>query len=50
MSIPAQMVDDVKIGVSNQIEIKEVGRSGGVIMTNEDVVDGILKAINEEGK
>lgn len=50
MSIPAQMVDDVKIGVSNQIEIKEVGRSGGVIMTNEDVVDGIMKVINGEGK
>ncbi len=38
MSIPAQMVDDVRLGVLRRAEISTFGRSGGVIIGVDEIV------------
>lgn len=45
MSIPAQMVDDVRLGVSNRIPVYTTGRSGGVMITNEEIERAVLEII-----
>lgn len=50
MAIPAQMVDDVKIGVQGKAPISSFGRSGGVILTLEEVVDEVRKIVKNGGK
>ena len=45
LSIPAQMVDDVRLGVSNQIPVYTTGRSGGVMITNEEIERAVLEII-----
>lgn len=44
MSIPAQMIDDVRLAVSNRIPVTHVGRSGGMILT-EDEIERRIKEI-----
>lgn len=46
MSIPAQMMDDVKLAVSNKIPVTHIGRSGGMILTNEEMEREILKTVD----
>lgn len=48
MSIPAQMIDDICLGVSNGIKVVASGRSGGVIITNEDIVDAMKQMLDKE--
>jgi 2-oxoglutarate ferredoxin oxidoreductase subunit alpha len=45
MSIPAQMLDDVKLAVSNRIRVETCCCSGGIMLTNEDVSDALKKLI-----
>lgn len=47
MSIPAQMVDDVKLGVLGRAPVSAFGRSGGVIIGVEEIVEAVKKL--EEG-
>lgn len=42
MSIPAQMIDDVKLGVKGAIPIETVLTSGGIIISGKDVVNKVL--------
>ena len=37
LSIPAQMADDVRLAVSNRIPVSTTGRSGGVMITYEEI-------------
>ena len=45
MSIPAQIVEDVKIGLEGRIPFSCYGRSAGMIFTTEEVVEEIEKRI-----
>ena len=45
MSIPAQIVEDVRIGLEGQIPIACYGRSAGMIFTTEEVVEEMEKLI-----
>ena len=47
MSIPAQMKWDVEYAVKGRCPIKEVLRSGGQLLTNDQVMDGALEFIKE---
>ena len=47
MSIPAQMKWDVEYAVKGRCPIKEVLRSGGQLLTNEQVMQGALEFIKE---
>ena len=48
MSIPAQLVEDLKIGLEGRIPIACYGRSAGMIFTTEDVVEEIERQIRQE--
>lgn len=50
MAIPAQMVDDVKIAVKGRAPISSFGRSGGNIITDDDIIKGIKEIVNEGGE
>jgi len=47
MSIPAQMIDDVKLGVMGRAKVSSFGRSAGVMMNLEEVIVAIRKVIEE---
>ena len=47
MSIPAQMRWDVDYAVKGRCPIKEILRSGGQLLTNDQVMDGALEFIKE---
>jgi 2-oxoglutarate ferredoxin oxidoreductase subunit alpha len=47
MSIPAQMKWDVEYAVKGRCPIKEVLRSGGQLLTNDQVMQGALEFIKE---
>ena len=47
MSIPAQMVDDVRLGVLGRAKISAFGRSGGVIIGVDELVDVARKLVKE---
>jgi len=52
MSIPSQMVDDVRLGVLGRAEISTFGRSGGVIIGVDEIAEAARKlakggALNE---
>ncbi|HPE65358.1 MAG TPA: 3-methyl-2-oxobutanoate dehydrogenase subunit VorB [Synergistales bacterium] len=50
MTLPVQMKDDIRLGVTDAIPVHSCGRSGGVVLTNEDIEDALLRIIEEEGK
>lgn len=41
MSIPAQMVDDVKFAIQDTIPIKTYGRSGGTIVVRDEIIAAV---------
>jgi 2-oxoglutarate/2-oxoacid ferredoxin oxidoreductase subunit alpha len=43
MSIPAQMIDDVRLGVLDKVPVTSAGRSGGIFLTSEDVIEAIQR-------
>lgn len=47
MSIPAQLVEDLKIGLEGRIPIHCYGRSAGMIFTTEEVVEEVEKMVKE---
>ena len=52
MTIPAQMVEDVRCAVANRAPVYEHGHSGGVLLDEYDIrnaIDGIIgkEAVNE---
>jgi 2-oxoglutarate ferredoxin oxidoreductase subunit alpha len=47
MSIPAQMRWDVDFAVQGRCPIKEVLRSGGQLLTNDQVMKGAMEFIKE---
>ena len=47
MSIPSQMKWDVEYAVKGRLPIKEVLRSGGQLLTNDQVMDGAMEFIKE---
>jgi 2-oxoglutarate ferredoxin oxidoreductase subunit alpha len=48
MSIPCQMIEDVKQGVANRVPISTVLHSGGIIFTADEIVDAVLKIVGKE--
>ena len=50
MTLPVQMKDDIRLGVGDALPVHSCGRSGGVVLTNEDIEDALLRIIEEEGK
>ena len=51
MSIPGQMVEDVRAAIKGRIPVYEYGHSGGILLDDFDVKNAITKIINsiEEG-
>ncbi|SHI85458.1 2-oxoglutarate ferredoxin oxidoreductase subunit alpha [Dethiosulfatibacter aminovorans DSM 17477] len=49
MAIPAQMIDDVKIAVEGRIPVSSYGRTGGNIITDDNIIDGVMNIIGKEG-
>ncbi|MDR2176182.1 MAG: 3-methyl-2-oxobutanoate dehydrogenase subunit VorB [Synergistaceae bacterium] len=47
MSIPAQMIDDVRLAVSNRIRVETCCCSGGIMMTNEDVSEALKNLLSQ---
>ena len=45
MSIPGQMVDDVKMAVSDLSKVKSIGRSGGILLTAEEIFDKAVELL-----
>ena len=50
MTLPVQMKDDIRLGVADAVPVHSCGRSGGVVLTNEDIEDALLRIVEEEGK
>lgn len=50
MSIPLQMVEDIQLGVLGRAPIKCFGRSAGVMITSEDIVEEVIKLTNKGGE
>lgn len=48
MSIPAQMIDDVKLGMKGTIPVETVLTAGGVIMPAKAVVEKVLNLVKGE--
>ncbi|WP_213973976.1 3-methyl-2-oxobutanoate dehydrogenase subunit VorB [Tepidanaerobacter acetatoxydans] len=48
MSIPAQLIEDLKIGVANRAKITTLLHSGGIIFTAEEVADAVKKIAGKE--
>lgn len=47
LSIPAQLVEDIKIGIEGRIPVTTYGRSAGMIFTAEEVADQVQKLAAE---
>lgn len=47
MSIPGQMVQDVRIGVGHRIPVEAFGRSGGVVISDSEIEEKIIQAVKE---
>jgi len=47
MCIPSQMIDDVRLGTQCRIPVETFGRSGGVVITPEEIFARVL-ALKEE--
>jgi len=47
MTIPSQIIDDVKLGTKCGIDIETFGRSGGVIISPEEILNKVIQV--EEG-
>lgn len=43
MTIPSQMIDDVRLGVKGDIDIDTYGRSGGVVISPEEIMKKVLE-------
>lgn len=43
MSIPCQLIDDVKIGVGRRAEISTLTHAGGIIINDEEVYDAVMR-------
>ncbi len=43
MTIPSQMADDVKMGVKFKIDIETFGRSGGIIISPEEILEKVTE-------
>lgn len=43
LSMGGQMIDDVKLAVNGAVKVNYFGRSGGNVMTDEDIVDVVMK-------
>lgn len=43
MSIPCQMIEDVRVGVADKAPISTVLHSGGVLFTADDIADAVVK-------
>jgi Pyruvate:ferredoxin oxidoreductase and related 2-oxoacid:ferredoxin oxidoreductases, alpha subunit len=50
MTIPSQMIDDVRLGVSRDIPLATFGRSGGVVMQEEELTEAMLRMIQEKSR
>lgn len=48
MSIPAQMLDDVRLGVKCRIPVETVLTSGGIIIQSSSVIKKILEMVEED--
>lgn len=48
MAIPAQMVEDVERAVRGHAPIHKICRAGGVVISEDDVYDGVKKVIGGE--
>lgn len=48
MSIPGQMVEDVKLAVDDKSKVAFFGRSGGVLISDEEIVDQIMALVEKE--
>ena len=48
MSIPCQVIEDVRVGVANRAPISTVLHSGGVLFTAEDLVDAARALCRKE--
>ncbi|WP_434309130.1 3-methyl-2-oxobutanoate dehydrogenase subunit VorB [Hominifimenecus sp. rT4P-3] len=42
MTIPSQMKEDVRLGVHDQIPVETLGRSGGIVISPEEILKTIL--------
>ena len=47
MSIPAQMIEDVKIGIEGRVPIETVLTSGGIIMSSKAIMEKVLSLVKE---
>ena len=50
LSIPAQLVEDIKLGVEGRIPISTYGRSAGKIFTAEEVAEQIEMLVAKNGR
>ena len=50
MTLPVQMMDDIRLAVADAIPVHSCGRSGGVILTNEEIVEAVELAIAKEAR
>jgi 2-oxoglutarate/2-oxoacid ferredoxin oxidoreductase subunit alpha len=50
MTIPAQMVEDVRLGVQGRVPVACFGRSGGVIPQVDEIEEAVKKALAEGGR
>ena len=46
MTIPAQMREDIELQVMGRCPVYEYGRSGGVLLDDEGVLEAIREIIN----
>ena len=50
MTLPVQMMDDIRLAVADAIPVHSCGRSGGVILTNEEIAEAVEQAIAKEAR
>lgn len=48
LSIPCQVIDDVRIGVAQRAKISTLLHSGGIIFTDEEVTDAVKNLVGKE--
>lgn len=46
MSIPAQMVDDVRLAVKDRIPVTTTGRSGGMMISEEEIAQAVRDVVS----
>jgi len=49
MSIPSQMIDDVRLGLEGNIPTETFGRSGGVVISDDEIVDYVKRSLDKGG-